>query len=590
MRRVLTLALVCLLVGGTAAAAGLQRTDEAPRRPEIRGFAGLYTASAADLAVAAKAMRSKLAPEAGNRPAVLLETDYYVYEGDATPTLLLTLDPNGYGMPVSLYLYWENRANAERRYIANGSILDAGDVQDMFGNAGTPLAVWAPAFTDLELFGDNGAYGSGPLLDTGMYQFVFEVRDYAGSTVLARGNAMYAHVDDIVTVPGDITSDTVWTNDNAYLLDKAPVYVGGNPITGTPVPTTLTIEPGTFIFGSKTNQGTLVVVRDSKIIANGTAMLPIVFTSQYAVGERVAGDWGGLVLNGNAPINVTGGEADGEGNSGPYGGDDPHDSSGVLNYVRVEFAGIRFSELNELNGIAFQGVGSGTQCSNIEVLFNQDDGVEFFGGTVNCENLLLYNNEDDSVDWTEGWQGYLRNVVVIQNQPDADSGIEADNWENGFDNQPRSMPKIYNATFIGNQQVSSAPGHGNRFRRGTGCIARNFIVMNFGGRGIRVDDTETYALFGEELQWTNGIVYGNADNFGGDDATAVEDWILDSASLNRVIDPMLADPLNTLVPNVTPLPGSPALDAAYAGTSGYIGGVDPDAPWIYEGWTTFSDN
>ncbi len=589
MRRSLTLAVVCLLIAGTALAAGPQlRSVDRAQPAGFSGLSGLRVASSADVAAAAKQL--KLAPETGNRPAVLLETDYYVYEGNDTPTVTLTLDPNGYGMPVSLYFYWEDRSTAERRYIAGGQILEPGDVQDLFGNDGTPLAVWAPAFNELELFGDSSVYGDGPSLDTGMYQFVFEVRDASGATVLARGNAMYAHVDDIIAVPGDITTDTVWTNNNAYYLNKAPVYVGGNPITGTPTPTTLTIEPGTFVFGSKANQGTLVVVRDSDIIANGTAMLPIVFTSEGFVGERGPGDWGGLVLNGNAPINVTGGEADGEGNSGPYGGDDPYDSSGVLNYVRVEFAGIRFSELNELNGIAFQGVGSGTQCSNIQVIFNQDDGVEFFGGTVNCENVFLYNNEDDSLDWTEGWQGSMRNLVVVQNQIDADSGIEADNWENGFDNLPRSMPKLYNATFIGNQQLSNDPGHGNRFRRGTGCIARNVIVMNFGGRGIRVDDPETYALFGDELQWTNGIVYGNADNFGGDDATAVEDWILGEGNLNRVIDPMLADPLNTLVPNVTPLPGSPALDAKYAGTSGYIGGVDPNAPWIYEGWTTFADN
>jgi hypothetical protein len=589
MKRVLTLAVVCLLLGGTAVAGGLQRSLEAPQRGDIAGFPGLRVASIADLQRAV-AKGQTLAPETGNRPAVVLETDYYVYEGNDTPTLRLTLDPSGYRMPVSLYLYWENRANAERRYIANGSILEPGDVQDMFGRAGAPLAVWAPAFADLELFGPDGAYGDGPSLATGMYQFVLEVRDYTGSAVLARGNAMYAHVDDIVTVPGDITADTVWTNKNAYYLDKAPVYVGGNPLSGTPVPTTLTIEPGTFIFGSKANQGTLVVVRGSKLIANGTAMLPIVFTSESVIGERGPGDWGGLVLNGRAPINVTGGEANGEGNSGPYGGDDPSDSSGVLNYVRVEFAGIRFSELNELNGIAFQGVGSGTQCSNIQVIFNQDDGVEFFGGTVNCENLFLYNNEDDSVDWTEGFRGFLRNVVVIQNQPDADSGIEADNWENGFDNQPRSMPKIYNATFIGNREVSNGPGHGNRYRRGTGCISRNFIVMNFGGAGIRVDDAETIALFGDELQFTNGIIYGNASDFGGTDSAATRAWFEDPAALNRVVDPMLADPFNTLVPNVTPLPGSPARDAKYAGTSGYIGGVDPNAPWIYDGWTTFSDN
>ncbi len=589
MRRSVTLAVVCLLLGGTAAAGSLQRWVEAPQRGDIPGFPGLRIASPADVNTAAGKVLT-LKPETGNRPAVLLETNYYVYEGSDTPTLLLTLDPNGYPMPVSLFLYWEDRATAARYYIANGQILGAGVVEDMFGMSGTPLAVWAPGFDNLELYGPDGAYGDGPSNPTGMYQFVLEVRDYTGTTVLARGNAMYAHVDDIVTVPGDITTDTVWTSNNAYYLNKAPVYVGGDPINGTPVPTTLTIQPGTFIFGSKANQGTLVVVRDSKIIANGSAMLPIVFTSELFLGERGPGDWGGLVLNGNAPINVTGGEANGEGNSGPYGGDDPDDSSGVLNYVRIEFAGIRFSELNELNGIAFQGVGAGTQCSNIEVLFNQDDGVEFFGGTVNCENMFLYNNEDDSVDWTEGFRGYLRNVVVVQNQPDADSGIEADNWENGFDNQPRSMPKIYNATFIGNRQISVAPGHGNRYRRGTGCISRNFIIMNFGGSGIRVDDPETIALFGTGLQMTNSIVYGNASNFGGTDAAATQAWFEAPSALNQVIDPMLADPLNTLVPNVTPLPGSPARDAMSAGTGGYIGGVDPNHPWIYDGWTIFSDN
>ena len=152
------------------------------------------------------------------------------------------------------------------------------------------------------------------------------------------------------------------------------------------------------------------------------------------------------------------------------------------------------------------------------------------------------------------------------------------------------MPKIYNATFIGNQQVSVAPGQGNRYRRGTGCISRNFIIMNFGGAGIRVDDAETIAQFGTGLQMTNSIVYDNATNFGGTDPAATQNWFEAPEALNRVTDPMLADPFNTLVPNVTPLPGSPARDAMYAGTSGYIGGVDPNAPWIYDGWTTFSDN
>jgi hypothetical protein len=425
-----------------------------------------------------------------------------------------------------------------------------------------------------------------------MYQFVFELRDASGTQVIARANAMYSHVDAIISIETDVTEDTLWTNNNAYFLNKTGVYVGGDP-SGTTTPATLTIEPGTFVLGSRSREGMLAVTQGSKMIANGTSMLPIVFTSELTRGNRAAGDWGGLVLNGFAPINLTE-VGEGEGNSGPYGGNDPYDSSGVLNYVRVEFAGIRFSEQNELNGIAFQGVGAGTQCSNIQVLNNQDDGVEFFGGTVNCENVFLYNNEDDSVDWTDGWTGYLRNVVVIQNKGGiSDNGIEADSNEDDPDAPPVSKPKIYNATFIGSKDPENGESpEATQWRRGTGCIARNFLVMNFRDVGIRVDGAETCAGFGTDLVLTNSIYYDNGDEpFDGDcGAQEVQDWFETPSALNRIVNPMLADPTSTVMPNVTPLPGSPALDARYAGNSGYIGGVDPNDPWIYEGWTTFIRN
>ena len=151
----------------------------------------------------------------------------------------------------------------------------------------------------------------------------------------------------------------------------------------------LEIEAGTTIYGDSATNGTLVIARGSQIHAHGTAAAPIVMTSDQLEGERARGDWGGLIINGYAPLNIEGGEAEGEGDTGTYGGDDPTDSSGILEYVRVEFAGTEFSPDNELNGIAFQGVGSGTTVENVMVKFNKDDGLEFFGGTVEVKYVRL---------------------------------------------------------------------------------------------------------------------------------------------------------------------------------------------------------
>ena len=143
---------------------------------------------------------------------------------------------------------------------------------DLFGTDGSPLPLWTPSFTDFVFLGPNGAFGPGPDNPTGHYEFVLELRDATGSTVISSDNAMYNHIDGIVEVSGSITTDTVWTNNNVYLLNSAPVYVGGNPITGSPAPTptNLFIEPGTVILGDTTNQGTLVVIQDSKVFATGT--------------------------------------------------------------------------------------------------------------------------------------------------------------------------------------------------------------------------------------------------------------------------------------------------------------------------------
>lgn len=592
MRRYVTLALTAAVLCATVVAATPAAAATLP--------AWVHPAPvSATLAKAAPA-GGKLAPMVAHRPAMLLETDYYVYPyaGGDRPTVYLTIDGNGYTEPVTMWFYWENRSTGERRYInLAGGLLPRGQVMDLFGTAGSPLAMSAPSFSDMVLLGDGGALGQAPLLDTGMYQFVIELRNAAGTTVISRDNAMYNHIDGVVTVSGSITEDTVWTNNNAYLLDSAPVYVGGNPITNDPAPrpTTLTIQPGTVILGSTQNQGTLVVIRDSKIFAAGTPALPIIMSSVQQRGSRAAGDWGGLVLNGNAPVNEVGGVIEeGEGASGPFGGTDPDDSSGVLSYLRVEFAGIRFSDTNELNGIAFQGVGRGTVVDHIQVSFNQDDGVEFFGGTVTVSYAFMYGARDDSFDWTLGWQGRIENGVAIQRGDDGDNGLECDNWEFGFDNQPRSMPSLSNMTLIGRLGLPGQEnGSGARLRAGTAGLITGAIWYNFGRSGVRIQTTESLAQMAQgNLNIANSIVFGNGDHgaYEGDDEAAIGAMMESDANHNLFVDPMLADPLNPVKPDIMPLAGSPAADASNAATNDYIGGVDPNYPWIYEEWISWSQN
>jgi hypothetical protein len=226
-----------------------------------------------------------------------------------------------------------------------------------------------------------------------------------------------AFTQNVVMVSGRITSDTTWTPGNVYVLNGT-VFVEN---------AALTIEAGTRIVGNGSTIGTLVISQSGQIFANGRADAPIVFTSDQPAGSRGRANWGGLIINGDAPINVPGGTAFGEGDTGVYGGSNPDDSSGVLRYVRVEYAGIEFSPDNELNGIAFQGVGRGTVAEFLQVHFNKDDGIEMFGGTVDVKYAIVTGIGDDSFDWTEGWQGRGQFWIAQQHGDDADQGFEADN-------------------------------------------------------------------------------------------------------------------------------------------------------------------
>lgn len=223
----------------------------------------------------------------------------------------------------------------------------------------------------------------------------------------------------VQVLSGEISEDTTLSTDAFWALDGA-VFVGGDKENSA----TLAVEPGAVIFGAS-GSDYMVVSRDSKIEASGTETDPIILTSkQDVLGEDTgAGQWGGLVLLGNGISNKCPAEGDCslqvEGvEEGFYGGIDNEDNSGTLKYVVVKNAGFEVAPDNELNGITFGAVGSGTTVEYVQVHNNSDDGVEFFGGAVNAKHLVLTSIDDDSVDWDHGYQGKMQYVYIEQ---DADS-------------------------------------------------------------------------------------------------------------------------------------------------------------------------
>ena len=231
-----------------------------------------------------------------------------------------------------------------------------------------------------------------------------------------------------VVISSNITSNTTWTADNVYELGGRITVLDG---------VTLTIEPGTVIkgqAGTGANATALLVARGGKINAVGTQFKPIIFTSvadeitpeQVGAGLFISpnldpatqGLWGGVIILGKAPISASASEIQIEGipttdPNGLYGGNDVSDNSGVMKYVSIRHGGANIGNGNEINGLTLGGVGNGTTIENIEIVGNQDDGVEFFGGTVNVTNLIVWFSGDDAIDTDQAWAGTLNNFIVI---------------------------------------------------------------------------------------------------------------------------------------------------------------------------------
>jgi hypothetical protein len=289
----------------------------------------------------------------------------------------------------------------------------------------------------------------------------------------------------VIVVTGQVDRSETWTSDFYYVL-RGAVFV--------PEGATLNIQAGTTVIGESGSVGTLIVLRGGRLHAIGTREQPIVFTSDQRPGFRDRGDWGGIIINGRAPVNLEGGEGQGEADTGIYGGSDPDDSSGTMRYVRVEFAGVEFSPDNELNGIAFQGVGRGGTYEHIQVHMNRDDGLEWFGGTADIKYAVVSNAADDSFDWTFGWSGRAQFIALHQRADDADNGIEADNNEFNNNLLPRSNPQIYNITICGDPTaLGNESNRAANLRRGTAFTLRNFLVTGFKQTALQISDASTVA-------------------------------------------------------------------------------------------------
>ena len=425
---------------------------------------------------------------------------------------------------------------------------------------------------------------NGNTADNCVYQKAFEGCP-AGTTA--------GTIERSCVLEGTYTSDLTLTNDTTWVL-AGGVFIGDKADIGDPVPTdgpVLTIEPGTRIVGSGGTGNALYIQRGSKIIAEGLPHAPIVMTgASYASEGATAGQWGGLVINGAAPLNTCDSgvcEAVGEGDSGAYGGDDPLDDSGVLRYVRVQFAGEKINDEDELNGIAFQGVGAGTVVDYVQVHRNADDGIEFFGGTVSAKHLVLTDIEDDSVDWTQGWQGNLQYVLVDQGSIDEnDRGMELDNLEQNNDALPRSGGVMANFTLLG------APGElGINPRRGTAGRFSNFLVVGF-DRCLDIDSSATFAVADAgELTFENTVLDCNTNIVENDEDTpdpwSVISWFNGQPGNAQADVTLNGAFLPAGSPYLSGHPLDPEVYGEFFDDTDYVGAFrSGESAWIM-GWTEF---
>ena len=470
-------------------------------------------------------------------------------------------------------------------------------------------------------------------------QYDYVVRAVKGTTKSSNSTQASATTGTpgpkVAVINGVTTSRTLYS-DTVYTLSGYVKVSNGS---------TLTIQAGTRIIGDTLVTGSsLWILRGSKIVAQGTAANPIVFTSARSPGNRKPGDWGGIIIVGNALINRTANPIFTEGPTGAAenyaGGNNASDSSGVLTYVRVEFAGYDVSNGGgqELNSISSYAVGRKTTYDYVQSIAGLDDSFEFFGGGVDIRHMVSFESGDDHYDWTEGYSGRGQFLIalqtsVIQPRPGTGTvssdprGFEGDGCEIDkagctFVNPPFSMPVWANFTIIGPGAGVFTPtdGNGAVIRRGSGGTFVNGIIGRWPGVGISIRDQASKDLQNvDSLFFRNVILADNGANFeaaGTNFGSVLNDnavaWNITTPTLAQVFSgalPTGATAVTTANLNLTLGATSPAatgglstftalitarttnfFGAAMPATA-YQGAVDPGAgaKW-YEGWTNWARN
>ena len=465
--------------------------------------------------------------------------------------------------------------------------------------------------------------------------------DGGGSTVIAPPTTPGVQT---IILKGRIDKDTVLREGNNYILSGL-VYIVNNA--------TITVQPGVTVKGDYTGASvaTLVITRGAKIIADGTQEKPVVFTSNSPVPR--SGDWGGIVICGKAQVNtaftgtgggtgileVEGGINNSFGDGLAGGGATPNnaDNSGILRYVRIEYAGYAYQPDKEINSLTMAGVGSGTVIDYVQVTYAKDDAFEWFGGTVNCKHLIAYKTQDDDFDSDNGYSGKVQFGIVLRDSTIADisrsEAFESDNDASGSINSPQTKAVFSNLTLIGPRATLSNNGNSlylaaAHVRRNTGISIYNSVILGWPA-GILIDARNGRAvesnILDNTISFKNNTIAG-CGNVNGTDVVSysfiastanASKWNTDSLKarfsntafsntvLANVSDAKLIAPFSYSAPDFLPFGGSSGYQPILTGasftdpalTSGFNvvkfrGACDAagvDAFW-WKGWTRFTNN
>ena len=402
-----------------------------------------------------------------------------------------------------------------------------------------------------------------------------------------------------VVVPEQIRSDTTWKAGKTYILTGRSFVQNG---------ATLTIEPGVTVQGRAGSA--LIVTNGSRLHASGNRSAPIVFTSAAPEGLRRAGDWGGLVLLGGATINRDSARIEGIDASDPraaFGGNNDDHSCGVLDHVRIEFAGFELMRNVELNGLTLGGCGRSTIVRHVHVHRALDDGIEVFGGTVDLSRIVVTGAHDDGFDWDMGWRGRVQHLIIQLHPDTGDNAFEGDNHAEQPDAEPRSAPIFSNVTLIadrGSQRAHRAM----TIRRGSGGDFRNVLITGFNNEAIDLRGNGLAHLVANGTLKFSGIALhatgvhprtplpeerGEQDD---DDGFSEAAFLLGQGRARVVSDSGLPlQATNALQPVFTPersvpnlAPSAVAQGEFWNEGASYIGAVRPQSrdPW-FTGWTAF---